>query len=320
MSNPVFVLGGGAWGTALALHATRTGAQVYLWARNARPLPNGAMPRLPDYPLPPSITVCSTLPSHTPSCVLVAVPTQFMASVLPMLSKGVAAVLCCKGIERQTLAFPLDILARDRADVPGAVLCGPNFAHEIAADLPAAAVLAAPEQARAQALCGLLSTPRFRLYASTDCTGVQLGAAAKNVIAVASGVTIGAGLGENARAALITRGLAEITRLATALGGQAATLAGLAGLGDLLLTCTGNTSRNYQMGLALGRGMSTHTALSSLPGVAEGVTTAAALQALARAHGVETPITDCIAAFMEGQISLPQATQSLLSRPLKSEL
>ncbi|MGG6429028.1 NAD(P)H-dependent glycerol-3-phosphate dehydrogenase [Acetobacter ghanensis] len=319
MSNPVFVLGGGAWGTALALHAARIGAEVHLWARNAQTLPNGAMPRLPDYPLPPTVHICSTLPQVTPDCVLVAIPTQYLASVLPKLPAGVPAVLCCKGIERQTLAFPLDILARERADVPGAVLCGPNFAREIAAGLPAAAVLAAPEQARAQTLSSLLSSPLFRLYASTDCIGVQLGAAAKNVIAVASGVTIGAGLGENARAALITRGLAEITRLATALGGQAATLAGLAGLGDLLLTCTGAASRNYQMGLALGRGMNTHAALGSLPGVAEGVTTAAALQALARAHGVETPITDCIAAFMEGQITLPQATHSLLSRPLKSE-
>lgn len=320
MTDPVFVLGGGAWGTALALHASRTGAQVYLWARTAQTLPNGAMPRLPEYPLPAGVQVCATLPCVVPACVLVAVPTQHLASVLPMLPAGVPAILCCKGIERQTLAFPLDILARERRDVPGALLCGPNFAREIAAGLPAAAVLAAPDPARAQALSHLLSTPLFRLYASTDCAGVQLGAAAKNVIAVASGVTMGAGLGENARAALITRGLAEITRLATALGGQPATLAGLAGLGDLLLTCTGASSRNYQMGLALGQGMSTHTALGSLPGVAEGVTTAAALQALARTHGVETPITDCIAAFMEGRITLAQATHSLLSRPLRSEV
>ena len=320
MTDPVFVLGGGAWGTALALHASRTGAQVYLWARTAQTLPNGAMPRLPEYPLPANVQVCATLPCVVPACVLVAVPTQHLASVLPMLPAGVPAILCCKGIERQTLAFPLDILARERRDVPGALLCGPNFAREIAAGLPAAAVLAAPDPARAQALSHLLSTPLFRLYASTDCAGVQLGAAAKNVIAVASGVTMGAGLGENARAALITRGLAEITRLATALGGQPATLAGLAGLGDLLLTCTGASSRNYQMGLALGQGMSTHTALGSLPGVAEGVTTAAALQALARTHGVETPITDCIAAFMEGRITLAQATHSLLSRPLRSEV
>ncbi|MFT8551686.1 MAG: NAD(P)H-dependent glycerol-3-phosphate dehydrogenase [Acetobacter okinawensis] len=320
MTDPVFVLGGGAWGTALALHASRTGAQVYLWARTAQTLPNGAMPRLPEYPLPAGVQVCATLPCVAPACVLLAVPTQHLASVLPILPAGVPAILCCKGIERQTLAFPLDILARERSDVLGAVLCGPNFAREIAAGLPAAAVLAAPDPARAQALSHLLSTPLFRLYASTDCAGVQLGAAAKNVIAVASGVTIGAGLGENARAALITRGLAEITRLATALGGQPATLAGLAGLGDLLLTCTGASSRNYQMGLALGQGMSTHTALGSLPGVAEGVTTAAALQALARTHGVETPITDCIAAFMEGRITLAQATHSLLSRPLRSEV
>ena len=149
---------------------------------------------------------------------------------------------------------------------------------------------------------------------------MQLGGAAKNVIALAAGITMGAGLGENARAALITRGLAEITRLALALGGQAATLAGLAGLGDLLLTCTGHASRNYQMGLALGQGAATREALAGLPGVAEGVTNAAALLALARKHEVDAPITECITAFLEGRLSLPQAQTQLLSRPLKGEL
>ncbi|GBR60927.1 glycerol-3-phosphate dehydrogenase [Acetobacter senegalensis DSM 18889] len=248
------------------------------------------------------------------------IPTQHMASVLPLVPAGVPAVLCCKGIERSTLAFPLDVLHRLRPDVPGAVLSGPNFAREVAADLPAASVVASANVDLARKLVDLLSTPRLRLYASADITGVQLGGAAKNVIAVAAGITIGAGLGENARAALITRGLAEITRLGVALGAHPATLAGLAGLGDLLLTCTGEASRNYQMGLALGRGSATQTALATLPGVAEGVTTADALLALARQHKVDVPITACIAAFLEGRITLPQAQEQLLTRPLRTEL
>ena len=320
MKHRILVMGAGAWGTALALHAARTGAQVYLWARNPARLPSGAMPRLPDFPLPDSITVSSAPPPADVACALMVIPTQHMASVLPLVPAGVPAVLCCKGIERSTLAFPLDVLHRLRPDVPGAVLSGPNFAREVAADLPAASVVASANVDLAHKLVDLLSTPRLRLYASADITGVQLGGAAKNVIAVAAGITIGAGLGENARAALITRGLAEITRLGVALGAHPATLAGLAGLGDLLLTCTGEASRNYQMGLALGRGSATQTALATLPGVAEGVTTADARLALAHQHKVDVPITACIAAFLEGRITLPQAQEQLLTRPLRTEL
>lgn len=320
MKHRILVMGAGAWGTALALHMARTGAQVYLWARNPARLPSGAMPRLPDFPLPDSITVSSAPPPADVACALMVIPTQHMASVLPLVPVGVPAVLCCKGIERSTLAFPLDVLHRLRPDMPGAVLSGPNFAREVAANLPAASVVASANMELARKLVDLLSTPRLRLYASADITGVQLGGAAKNVIAVAAGITIGAGLGENARAALITRGLAEITRLGVALGAQPATLAGLAGLGDLLLTCTGEASRNYQMGLALGRGNAAQSALATLPGVAEGVTTADALLALARHHKVDVPITACIAAFLEGKITLPQAQEQLLTRPLRTEL
>ncbi len=319
MNKPFLVMGAGAWGTALALHVARTGAQVHLWARSDCTLPSGAMPRLPDFPLPGSVHVSSTLPDTTFQAVLVAIPTQSLSGIMSLLPSGTPAILCCKGIERRTLAFPLDILARERPDVPGAVLSGPNFAREIAAGLPAAAVIAAPDLAQARALSDRLATPLFRLYASQDYTGVQLGGAAKNVIAVAAGICIGAGLGENARAALITRGLAEITRLACALGGQASTLAGLAGLGDLLLTCTGEQSRNYRMGLALGKGASTTDALASLHGVAEGVSTAEALVALAAQTGVDAPITQCIAAFLAGKLTLSHAQAMLLSRPLKEE-
>lgn len=318
MTNRILVVGAGAWGCALALHAARTNAQVHLWARtpSAR-LATGAMPRLPDFPLPPSITVSDTI-VHTVTATLVVVPVQHLASVLPMLPHA-PTLLCCKGVERSSLSFPLEVLARVRPDLAGAILSGPNFAHEIAAGLPAAAVIAAPEGKNATTLAQLLSTPTFRLYASTDCIGVQLGGAAKNVIAIAAGTAIGAGLGENARAALITRGLAETSRLAAALGGMPATLAGLSGMGDLVLTCTGEASRNYQMGLALGRGTSTNAALAGLPGVAEGATTAGALVGTAQQHGVSVPIMETVAEFLSQKLSLIEAQHRLLNRPLKAE-
>lgn len=321
-SHQILVMGAGAWGTALALHAARAGYCVHLWARKVSPLPSRAMPRLSEFPLPPTICVSSDLPTSlaTPlDCVLIAIPTQSIASVMPFLPQGVPALLCCKGLEKDTLSFPLDILARERPDLSGAVLSGPNFAREIAAGLPAASVIAASDITFARVFVEKLATPLFRLYTSSDVKGVQLGGAAKNVIALAAGITMGACLGENARAALITRGLAEITRLAFALGAQPATLAGLAGLGDLLLTCTSSISRNYQLGFDLGKGASFDKALSSLPGVAEGVTTASALLALAHRYQVDVPITECITAFLEGRITLSQAQQLLLSRPLKEE-
>ncbi len=319
MSKQILIFGAGAWGTALALHVARAGYHVHLWGRKAFPLSSGAMPCLPEFPLPPTICVSSDLPTTSLCCVLIAIPTQSISSIMPLLPKGVPTLLCCKGIEKDTLSFPLDILARKRPDISGAVLSGPNFAHEIATGLPAASVIAASDVAYARIFVDKLSTPIFRLYASSDITGVQLGGAAKNVIALAAGITMGANLGQNARAALITRGLAEITRLALSLGAHPATLAGLSGLGDLLLTCTSHVSRNYKLGFDLGKGVSLQKAISDLPGVAEGLTTASALLALARTHQVDAPITECITAFLEGQLNLAQAQKLLLSRPTKDE-
>lgn len=318
MKKHILVVGAGAWGCALALHLHRTGAHVHIWARSPEQrLASGAMPHLPDTPLPFSIPVSRTIPSRVDTT-LVVIPVQQLASVLPLLPIA-PTILCCKGVERSTQSFPLEILHRIRPDLAGAVLSGPNFAHEIAAGLPAAAVLAAPELSEAHRLAKQLSSPVFRLYASQDCVGVQLGGAAKNVIAIAAGITIGANLGENARAALVTRGLAETARLATALGGLPATLSGLAGMGDLLLTCTGASSRNYQMGLALGRGAQTEDALAALPGVAEGATTASALLGLAHSHGVSVPIIETVSQFLANTLTLSQAQKALLNRPLKAE-
>ena len=211
----------------------------------------------------------------------------------------------------------LEILAELRPNASAAVLSGPNFAHEIAAGLPAAAVVAARDKDVRDGVIELLATPGFRLYGNDDPVGAQLGGAAKNVIAIAAGAVTGAGLGENARAALVTRGLAELGRLAAALGGRPETVMGLSGLGDLLLTCTGPASRNFSLGLALGRGESLADALRSRTGVTEGVTTAPAL--VARAKGVEVPVCRVVAALLTGKLSLAEAIATLLARPRRDE-
>lgn len=316
----IAVIGAGSWGIALALQAARAGAMVQLWARNpATRLPNGAMPRLADHPLPESITVTDSLVMDA-DMVLSVVPMKYFAAVLKDVQTTAPVVLCCKGVEPDSLHFPLDILKDTRSDLNGAILSGPNFAHEVADGLPAAAVIAAAQPGLARSLADLLGTPRFRLYDSTDIAGVQLGGAAKNVIAIAAGATIGAGLGENARAALVTRGLAEISRLAEALGGQAVTMAGLAGVGDLLLTCTGGSSRNYRVGLALGQGSTLEETSAALGGgVAEGVATAGALAALARRKGVSVPIIDSVTDLVEGRADLETVMTCLLTRPAGPE-
>ncbi|MFT8723326.1 MAG: NAD(P)H-dependent glycerol-3-phosphate dehydrogenase [Acetobacter malorum] len=316
----IAVIGAGAWGTALALHAARTGAEVHLWARNpGAQLANGAMPRLSAFPLPAIIKVTDEFLPQA-DMTLVAVPMKHLASVLGQLETTSPLVLCCKGVKPDSLHFPLDILAAIKPGQRGAVLSGPNFAHEVAAGLPAAAVIAAREDGLARSLADRLGTPAFRLYDSTDTIGVQLGGAAKNVIAIAAGVTIGAGLGENARAALVTRGLAEISRLALALGGEAATVSGLSGMGDLLLTCTGTSSRNFRVGRALGEGLLPAEAEAAAGGVAEGVATSQALTELARRSQVSVPVMDAVAALVTGRVILKDVIEQLLARPLGPEI
>ena len=316
----IAVIGAGAWGTALALHAARAGAAVHLWARQpAARLANGAMPRLSAYPLPGAVHVTDDLVVQA-DMTLVAVPMQHLASVLAQLETTSPLVLCCKGVDPEGLRFPLDILAEVKPGHAGAVLSGPNFAHEIAAGLPAAAVIAAREAGLARSLADGLGTSTFRLYDSADTVGVQLGGAAKNVIAIAAGVTIGAGVGENARAALVTRGLAEISRLAQALGGDAATVSGLSGMGDLLLTCTGSSSRNFRVGRALGEGLSPADAENAAGGVAEGVATSRAMTELARRHKVSVPIMDAVAEIVTGRALLKDLMAQLLARPSGPEV
>jgi glycerol-3-phosphate dehydrogenase (NAD(P)+) len=319
--SSIAVIGAGAWGTALAIQAARAGAQVTLWARD----PDRAAaiaaarenPRLPGCRLPDAITVTAALPAGADACLL-AVPMQHLRGVLTQLPPGAGPlVVCVKGVETGTLRLPLELVRELHPAAPCVVLTGPNFAREIAAGLPAAAVVAGADAALRERVTALLGTPAFRLYGNDDPVGAQVGGAAKNVIAIAAGAVIGAGLGENARAALITRGLAELSRLAVALGARAETVGGLSGLGDLLLTCTGPSSRNYSLGLALGQGQALAEILAARDTATEGVATAPAL--VARAAGVDMPICAAVAALVQGRMTLRGAMESLLSRPRRDE-
>ena len=319
--SKIAIIGAGAWGTALALQASRMGHGVTLVARDedaaAKIAELRASKRLPGHRLPAELEVGHDIQVDAEIAFL-AVPTQHMrSSLLRLRLVGEAFVVCAKGVEAGTHLLPLEVVEQV---IPGrslAVLTGPNFAHEIASGLPAAAVVASSDavlRARVQAMLG---SGTFRLYGNDDPIGAQLGGAAKNVIAIAAGTVIGAGLGENGRAALVTRGLSEIRRLVIALGGRPETVMGLSGLGDLLLTCTGTSSRNFSMGYALGQGQSLSKILESRSGVTEGVMTAAAL--VARASDVELPICRAVADLLAGVKTVDQAIMQLLSRPQRDE-
>jgi len=323
--SKITVVGAGAWGTALALQAARAGHKVALVARDAASAAainaNRESHRLPGVRLPDLIELRHAIPDES-ELLLWVVPTQHLRSSLVRLpatdtATDTAIVVCAKGVEANTHLLPLEVV---QAVVPNrslAVLTGPNFAHEIAAGLPAAAVVASIDASLREQVRTLLGTNTFRLYGNDDPIGAQLGGAAKNVIAIAAGAVIGAGLGENARAALVTRGLSELCRLAAALGGRAETVMGLSGLGDLMLTCTGTSSRNFSLGHALGRGESLATILANRSAVTEGVLTAAAL--VARAGEVELPICRAVADLVAGVKTLDQSIAQLLSRPQRDE-
>jgi glycerol-3-phosphate dehydrogenase (NAD(P)+) len=312
--SSIAVIGAGAWGTALAIHAARRGHAVTLWARDPASI-LGESPRLPGVTLPHTIRVTGTLAEA--DATLVAVPMQHLRAVLAALRPRGMLVLCCKGIESATLRLPLEVAREVLPDTAAMVLTGPNFAREVAKGMPAAAVIAGADTAARQVMAGLLGGPSFRLYGNADAVGAQIGGAAKNVVAVAAGAVIGAGLGENARAGLITRGLAEMSRLAVALGGQAETVAGLAGMGDLVLTCTGTQSRNFSLGIALGRGgMLWEIAPEGGP-VVEAIATAPAL--LARAGPLELPICQAVAELLAGRADVTALMARLMGRPNRDE-
>jgi glycerol-3-phosphate dehydrogenase (NAD(P)+) len=315
----IAIIGAGAFGTALACVEAREGRDVILYARHGAEAMDRTRqsPRLPGVDLPPSVAPTGDPARLTGADILLcAVPAQATRAALtdlaPHLPPEAPMVMCAKGIEHDTMALQTDIAGAVAPRPLIASLSGPGFAAEIASGLPTAMTLAAAGPGAAD-LQAALSTRSLRLYLSDDAAGVQLCGALKNVIAIACGVAHGRGLGESARAALMTRGMAEMSRLARALGANPGTLMGLAGLGDLALTCGGPKSRNFRLGAALGRGETPDAAL------AEGAATAAAALAAARAAGVETPIIAAVVAILDRVLTVDEAIDALLDRPLKHE-
>ena len=323
------VIGGGAWGTALAQVAGWAGLDVLLQAREPDVVESIRERRvneafLPGITLDDHVSVTTELADLAGCDVILAVPpAQHMRSTLaafaPFHRAGVPVVLCSKGIERGSLKLMTDVLAETLPAAPAAVLSGPSFAAEVARGLPSAVTLACADQALGEALMATLSAPAFRPYLATDLIGAEVGGAIKNVLAIACGMSEGRGLGRSAHAALITRGFAEMTRMGVALGGQAETVAGLCGLGDLVLTCSSPQSRNMSLGLALGQGSSVEQALAGKRSVAEGYESAPAVRELATRLGVEIPISEGVAAVLAGEITVDGLIDGLLSRPLKAE-
>jgi len=323
------VIGAGAWGTALAQVAGWAGLDVLLQAREPEVVDSIRARRvneafLPGVVLDDHVAVTGNLADLDACDLILAVPpAQHMRSTLTAFAAhyrpGVPVILCSKGIERGSLKLMTDVLAETLPAAPAAVLSGPSFAGEVARGLPSAVTLACADEALGEALMWTLSAPGFRPYLATDLIGAEVGGAIKNVLAIACGMAEGRGLGRSAHAALITRGFAEMTRMGVALGGQAETVAGLCGLGDLVLTCSSPQSRNMSLGLALGQGQTVEQALAGKRSVAEGYESAPAVRELATKTGVDMPISLAVAALLNGETTVEGMIGSLLSRPLKAE-
>ncbi|MBO6902974.1 MAG: NAD(P)-dependent glycerol-3-phosphate dehydrogenase [Rhizobiaceae bacterium] len=323
--NRITVLGGGAWGTALAVTLVRAGREVTLWARDAETVEhlNGsaANPRyLPGIKLDPTPAATDDLPAALSGadCLLSVVPAQTTRALFSefgnRLAKQIPVVLCAKGIERSTGKLMSELAAELLPQNPAAALSGPSFATDVAKGLPTAVTVAAHNAELAASLAAAFSSDHFRCYSSADLTGVEIGGALKNVLAIAAGAVSGAGLGASAEAAMVTRGFVELRRIGAAYGAKPETLMGLSGLGDLILSCGSAQSRNFAYGQALGRGEE----LAGQP-LAEGVATAAIAAEIAASRGIEAPIVAAVDAVLKGRISIADAVAALLSRPLKSE-
>lgn len=321
------VIGAGAWGTALAQVAAANGEPVLLWAFEAEVVDAINQTRcnplyLPNIPLSPAIRATGAI-SELASCdaLLVVTPAQHLGAILAGLPDGkTPLILCSKGIEGGSQRLMSEVAAQIHPGAPIAVLSGPTFAHEVAAGLPTAITLACADKALGASIIARLARPEFRPYLSDDVIGAEIGGAVKNVLAIACGVVEGAGLGQNARAALISRGFAEMTRFGLARGARAETLAGLSGLGDLVLTCSSTSSRNFSLGKGLGQGTPAADLLADRRTVAEGAFTAPVLQAAAKAAGVDMPITDAVCALLSGAHSVGKVVDALLARPLRQEI
>lgn len=318
----IAVVGAGAWGTALANCAARAGRDVTLWARDAamaaRLTTMRENPRLPGIKLDQRVAATGAIAdAGEADAVLLVVPAQdsrtAAIALAPHVKGGAPIIACAKGIERGAHRFMTEIIAETIPSALPAILSGPSFASDVARGLPTAVTLACPDDATAAALAHALGSQTFRPYHTTDVRGVEIGGAAKNVLAIAAGIVAGRRLGASATAALVTRGFAELARFGRALGARTETLTGLSGLGDLILTCSSPQSRNFSLGIALGEGRAPDGKL------AEGAFTARALVELAGEKSVEMPIATAVAAVLDGKLSVDQAIESLLTRPFRAE-
>lgn len=327
----ISILGAGSWGTALAAHLARTGHDVRLWGRDAALVDQLRRTRentvyLPGIALPDRVRPCESLADALAdaSMVILAVPSHGLRAMLtsarPYLPREIPVVSTVKGLERETLLRMSEVIAQEiDAAHPVVALSGPSFAAEFARELPTLVAVASTRCDAAELVQHEFRSRCFRLYVTEDVVGVELGGALKNVIAIAAGVVESTGLGHNAMAALQTRGLAEISRLAIAMGGRRDTLAGLSGMGDLVLTCTGHLSRNRQVGIELGRGRPLADILTGMRMVAEGVRTTTAALELGARHGIELPITAQMASLLAGEKSPREAVEQLMLRPPRAE-
>lgn len=319
----IAVLGAGSWGTALAHAALRAGRDVVLWSRDAKAADAMAAtrlnPLLPDVVIDKRIAITSSLADALKAdAILAAVPAQSLRAlaslIAPSLSENIPVISCAKGIERGTHKFMTQIIADAAPRATPAILSGPSFAADVARGLPTAVTLSAADETVAADLAKALGSATFRPYHTTDLRGVEVGGAAKNVLAIATGIVSGRGLGASAAAALVTRGFAELVRFGRKLGARPETLTGLSGLGDLVLTCSSPQSRNYSFGLSLGRGQPDQSHK-----LAEGAFTASVLSQMAKEYGVDMPITAAVAAVLDGTMSVDDAIASLMTRPFRAE-
>jgi glycerol-3-phosphate dehydrogenase (NAD(P)+) len=321
------IIGGGAWGTALAQVAATGGRETLLWALEDDVI--SAVNRIHENPvylkglkLDPAIRATSNFTDLAKvDAWLVVTPAQHMRAVLSRSPcPNMPLILCSKGIEEGSGKMLHEVAREVCAQSPVAVLSGPTFAHEVAAGLPTAVTLACEDDELGKALQERIGLPTFRTYLSDDVAGAEVGGAVKNVLAIACGVVEGRQLGQNARAALIARGFAEMTRFGLAMGARAESLAGLSGLGDLVLTCSSTSSRNFSLGKAIGEGKDPAALMTDRRTVAEGAHTAPVLDRVARERGVDMPIVAAVAALITGQVGVDEVLESLLSRPMRAEV
>jgi glycerol-3-phosphate dehydrogenase (NAD(P)+) len=321
--NSIAVIGAGAWGTALAGVAARAGREVILCTRSAEIAKTIAAtrsnPKLPGVTLHAGIQVTDDMArAATSDIVLIATPAQDLraatSALAPHLTDGTPLVACAKGIERGTHKFMTEVIAEAAPKARASILSGPGFADDVARGLPTAVTLAASDEELAKNLVQALGSATFRPYHTTDVRGVEIGGAAKNVLAIAAGIAVGKKLGASAQAALTTRGFSELARLGRALGARSETLVGLSGLGDLILTCSTPQSRNFALGQALGRGEAAPRGK-----LAEGAFTAPVLVELAAAEGVDMPVSHAVAGILRGAVTIDDAVEGLLTRPFKAE-